>query len=266
MKKILMFCVTDKILNYFRNLPYKFAGVSSNNFPKKYLLSNSLNNINNKEKHYSELTFHYWLWKNHLKNMEKNIWLGFCQKRRFWIKKNSNLNINKYNLHENIIIYQPKEWNNYDSIICEPIFVNKVKKMKLIKRGFRSLMTNPRIFFNENHQTVKLHFDMHHGYKYLDVAINLMHSIDRDDFRVFVNTENAFNANNMFITKPLIADKYFSKLFPWLFRCEKIFGFKNLSGYDTTRLYAYLAERFLSFWFKKYTKFIEWPIVTLKKN
>ena len=31
------------------------------------------------------------------------------------------------------------------------------------------------------------------------------------------------------------------KLFPWLERCEKKIGFKNLSGYDTKRLYAYLG-------------------------
>ena len=29
---------------------------------------------------------------------------------------------------------------------------------------------------------------------------------------------------------------------------------KNLKGYDQQRIYAYLAERYLSFWFKKYTK------------
>ena len=53
----------------------------------------------------------------------------------------------------------------------------------------------------------------------------------------------------MFITKPNIAEKWFSDLFTWLFKCEKIFGFENLKGYETTRLYAYLAERYLSFWF-----------------
>jgi hypothetical protein len=67
----------------------------------------------------------------------------------------------------------------------------------------------------------------------------------------------------MFIAKAYIAERWFSTLFPWLFRCEKIFGFNNLKGYDTQRLYAYLAERYLSFWFKKYSKFIEWPVVTL---
>ena len=38
-------------------------------------------------------------------------------------------------------------------------------------------------------------------------------------------------------------------------------AFENLKGYDTERLYAYLAERYLSFWFKKYTKYKEQPWV-----
>ena len=54
-------------------------------------------------------------------------------------------------------------------------------------------------------------------------------------------------------------DRWFNDVFKWLFECEKIFGFDELKGYDQTRLYAYLAERYLSFWFKKYTKTIEWP-------
>ena len=54
-------------------------------------------------------------------------------------------------------------------------------------------------------------------------------------------------------------DQWFNDVFAWLFECEKIFGFDELKGYDQTRLYAYLAERYLSFWFKKHTKAIEWP-------
>ena len=49
-------------------------------------------------------------------------------------------------------------------------------------------------------------------------------------------------------------NRWFSVLFPWLFRCENVFGFKKLKGYDTQRLYAYLAERYLSFWFNKIYK------------
>ena len=47
-----------------------------------------LNNIYYKEKYYSELTFHYWYWKNLIK-LNDNGWVGFCQKRRFWIKSSS---------------------------------------------------------------------------------------------------------------------------------------------------------------------------------
>ena len=54
---------------------------------------------------------------------------------------------------------------------------------------------------------------------------------------------------------------WFINLFSWLERCENEFGFENLKGYDTGRLYAYLAERYASFWFKKYTKSLEWPVV-----
>ena len=54
-------------------------------------------------------------------------------------------------------------------------------------------------------------------------------------------------------------NKCFNSLFPWLERCEKKFGFENLQGYELGRIYAYLAERYLSFWFKKYTRFKEQP-------
>ena len=45
----------------------------------------------------------------------------------------------------------------------------------------------------------------------------------------------------------------------WLSRCENEFGYDKLHGYDTQRLYAYLAERYLSYWFKKYTNYKELP-------
>lgn len=267
MKKnfLLMFCITNKVFSYLNKLPYRLAGVGQENFPKKYYLANTLDNIFHKEKHYSELTFHYWFWKNKLNKIKENTWIGFCQKRRFWIKKNSlSQDINFNNLKKNIIKVAPKEWNNYETIIVKPIFVNNMKKIKIIKRGFISLIKCPEILFNKEKQTIKLHFDMHHGYGNLDRAINLLDNDDKRGFRNFVNNSNSFNPHLMFVSKPSVANKWFSKLFPWLSKCEKEFGFKNLIGYDTTRLYAYLAERYLSFWFRKYTKYIEWPIVTLK--
>ena len=73
---------------------------------------------------------------------------------------------------------------------------------------------------------------------------------DRDDFFKYLNNSTFYNPHIMFISKKDIMEKYFNDVFPWLLECEKIFGLDNLKGYDQTRLYAYLSERYLSFWFK----------------
>jgi hypothetical protein len=266
LEKINFYCVTNKEYSFFKDLPYNFAGVGKENFSKNFILSNNLDNIFYKEKYYSELTFHYWFWKNMLHNFSDDSWIGFCQKRRFWLKKVLNeLSINQSNLKDNVLLNVPDQWilGSYDAAICEPIFLDSFSNTKLIKKGFRSLVKDPSIFFNKKKRTIKLHFDMHHGYGNLEKATDLLEIQDREEFRKFINASNKFHPNIMFISKPRIANEWFEKLFSWLFRCEKIFGFYNLSGYETQRLYAYLAERYLSFWFTKYTKFIEWPIITI---
>jgi len=262
-----IYCVTDKELNFIENSNYILAAVGKNIFNSKYLRCDYGDNIFYKEQYYSELTFHYWFWKNKLKDLSSEDWIGFCQKRRFWTKKEYKISeINKNNLKDYILLKRPESWNNFNAVICDPNFVNNVKKIKLLKRGFKSLINNPLIFFDKKKQTIKLHFDMHHGYGNLDKAIDLLSDEDRDEFRTYVNNNVSFNPHIMFVAKVSIAEKWFSSLFPWLFKCEKIFGFKTLHGYDSQRLYAYLAERYLSFWFKKYSKYIEWPYITFSNN
>ena len=102
---------------------------------------------------------------------------------------------------------------------------------------------------------------MYHGHGNLSKAIEVMNKTDRYDFEQFVNNSTEFNPHIIFISKSKIVNKWFTDLYDWLFKCEKIFGFKDLHGYDTNRLYAYLAERYLSFWFNKYTKVLNWPWV-----
>ncbi len=264
MNKIDMYCVTDKDLPFLHNLPYNLAGVGKSNFSEKYLRSDTKKNIFIKEKYYSELTFHYWFWKN-LLNISENKWIGFCQKRRFWINTSSEgKNINVENINEHLLEKMPKNFEKYDSVICKPISLSGVKKTKIIKRGWKNLLINPSILINEKKQTIQLHFDMHHGYGNLKKALELVDDNDREDFKTYVKQKNSFNPNIMFISKPEIIDKWFTSVFSWLSRCEDVFGFENLKGYDQSRLYAYLAERYLSFWFKKYTNFIESPWITLE--
>ena len=77
----------------------------------------------------------------------------------------------------------------------------------------------------------------------------------------FIYNSNKFNPHIMFVAKPKIIELWFRDLFKWLDDCEKVFGFEKLKGYETKRLYAYLAERYLSYWFKKYSNCLEWPYV-----
>ena len=76
-----------------------------------------------------------------------------------------------------------------------------------------------------------------------------------------MNEQNAFNPQNMFICKTKILKNYYDVIFPWLESCEKKFESKNLEGYGLKRIYGFLAERFLSYWFTKNYKVKELPII-----
>ena len=264
MKNLKIYCVTNKKLDFVSKSNYFFGWVGEDPAPKDYLTCNTQDNIFIKEKFYSELTFHYWYWKNKLKNENDSDWIGFCQKRRFWIKNEAKeKNINTNNANDFLIDKAEELPKNVESIICNPIKVNNVKKMKMIKRGMKSLIKDPSIFFDTSKQSLKFHFDMHHGYRNLEKAISVMNDKDRLGFLDYVENNVSYNPHIMVISKKKILNKWFSSLFEWLFKCENVHGFDKLKGYDTQRLYAYLGERYLSFWFKKYTIFKEnhWRLI-----
>ena len=262
-----IFNVTNRADPLLDDLYCEPAAVGKDKFPENYLECKSGDNIFHKDPHYAEYVFHYWFWKNKLKNYNENSWLGFCQYRRYWLKEgyDKNLTITRNNLKENILNTIPLSWKNHDAIIAKKIYVDNPKFMKLVKKGFKSYIKDPSILFNNKKQTVKLHFDMFHGYGILDKAIDLLNKNDRDNFREYVNKSRSFNPHHMFITHPKIMNEWFKSVFDWLFKCEEKFGFNSLSGYET-RLYGYLAERYLSYWFNKYTNSIEWDWVFVDMN
>ena len=105
-----IYCVTNKRIKFLETFKYRLAGVGLDNFPDNYIKSNSGDNIFYKEKYYSELTFHYWFWKNKLMFSDSE-WIGFCQKRRFWVNKSKiNKQINKNNFDEAFLTEIQKEW------------------------------------------------------------------------------------------------------------------------------------------------------------
>ena len=66
-----IYCVTNK-RRTFRGNFIKLACVGKEKLPDNYLKCNYNDNIYHKEQYYSELTFHYWFWKNRLENEKIN--------------------------------------------------------------------------------------------------------------------------------------------------------------------------------------------------
>ena len=256
MSNLDIYCVTDKEIPFLEKSNYKLAAVGKKKFSDKYLKCDNMDNIFHKEENYSELTFHYWFWKNQLQHYNDHDWIGFCQKRRFWLNSRSTTESN--DITKIILQYVPKEWEKYNSVLCEPIPLG-TKLSKLLKRGWRNIIKEPILLIDHSRITIKIQFDLHHGYGVLEKAISVMNEKDKADFTEFVEKNTTYNPHIMFISKKKILNNFFKDQFEWLFKCEKIFGFKNLKGYDQTRLYAFLAERYMPYWFRKYTSYNEWP-------
>ena len=254
MKNVDMFCISlePSHLNFIKKLGYIPVGLGDKNFQEDWFRDNTGNNISSKNKNYGEYTFHYWVWKNYMEQLSSK-WIGFCQYRKFWTTKNfENTKINIGTL-PNIVLNQiPKEYENYDVILGEPFFINKRKTMKFLKKGFNLVLKNPKVLFNQKLRNIKFHFDLMHGENNLYKAINLLDNENKKDFKNYVDTMQYFHPQNMFICKSKnLLQKYYETIFPWLESCEKIFPRENLKGYDLTRIYGFLAERFLSYWFQK---------------
>jgi len=257
-----MFCITLKNEHFdkIKKFGYIPVGLGKDIRNKNFTTDTIGENISEKNPYYGEYTFHYWLWKNEIKKLNNN-WIGFCQYRKFWSLKNTDKVYDNFDdLSKNIIKNIPKEFENYDSILGEPININQFKLSKLIKKNFLKILRNPSFLFYKK-RNIKFHFDFMHGEGNLDKAISLLDNNDKSDFDYFVNSEVSFNPHNMFICKSNeVLERYYNSIFPWLKRCEKKFGFE-LEGYGFKRIYGFLAERYMSFWFKKYTKYKTLPIL-----
>ncbi len=264
-------CLNEHHLENIKKLNYIPVGLGNENYSEEWLRDNTGNNISSKNPYYGEYTFYYWFWKNLLNTIPTNTWLGFSGYRYHWSKNMDfssdeiNKNVNR-DTFENFILKEiPKEWDDYDVILGEKMYVNNWKFSKILKHAKLKFITNPK-YFSKSNQNIKLHFDVFHGEGYLDKAIELLNESEKSDFREFVTNQSGFHRENLFFCKSkILMDKYFTSVFTWLERCEKEFGF-DLKGYSLQRIYAFLAERYLSYWFQKYSKHMAWPIFFFDTN
>ena len=257
--KIFCLCIHDELLEKVKKLNYIPVALGRNSYQDGWLRDNIGKNISHKNKYYGEYSFHYWLWQNKMDTFNNKDWIGFCAYRRFWLNENHTSNSNLL-FRDKILREVPEIWNNYDVILADKVYMDNIKLIKIFKYGKLALINNPKSIFKKN-RNIKFHFDMFHGIGVLDKAINLLNINDREDFREYVNNNNAFNPANLFICRSKsLMSTYYQTIFEWFNNCEKIFGF-DLKGYGQMRIYGFLAERFLPFWFNKYAKCLDWPIV-----
>ena len=249
-------CLKNSYYTKVKKLNYLPVGLGEENFSTDWLRDNTGINISSKNPFYGEYTFHYWLWKNHFNKIENNSWTGFCTYRRFWKSKFQKTK----NFEDQVLSEIPKEWDNYEVILANKIDLTKVKWIKVLKYGKKAFLINPKSILKK-YRNIKFQFDLNHGVGSLDRAIELLGDEDREDFRKFVIKNTSFNQCNLFICKSKsILDNYYLTIFNWLEKCEKEFGFDH-NSYGKVRIYGFLAERFMPYWFRKNSKYLEWPIL-----
>ena len=259
-----IFCLTLKPENekYIKELSYIPVGLGNKKFSKNFFSDKSGLNISEKNPYYGEYTFHYWLWKNYLDKLQHE-WLGFCQYRKFFVKENLfDDSIPPFEkIKENVITKIDRNMEKYDCILGTKYSLENYKLSKIIKHHLKHFLLNPSKLIFKNKRSIKFHFDIFHGEGNLDSAIDLLDLNNRNSFREYVNKNSYFNPHNMFICKKKFLRNYYETLFPWLFRCEKLFRFDELKGFGKKRIFGFLAERFLSYWFNKNCSVTEYPII-----
>jgi len=75
-KKIFCMCLNSHHLNNLKKLNYTPVGLGVNNFSSDWLRDNSGDNISIKNPYYGEYSFYYWVWKNLLKEIPDDVWIG----------------------------------------------------------------------------------------------------------------------------------------------------------------------------------------------
>lgn len=261
-----IFCISILNQNYeeLKNLNLTPVGLGSEKFDKDWLSDKEGENISDKNSNFGEYTFHYKIWKNEKLVSNSNDWIGFCSYRRFWTISNDT-KIDKFENLEKIIIKEPLEnWKKFDVILGEPVFFKKIKNLKLIKRSLFEVLKKPSILFKEN--TLEDQFRVFHGSFFLDTSINLMPLKYQEGFRNYMSGK-IFYPYNMFICKNHnILKEFYNVIFPWLFECEKAFNDQKLTGYSKKRIYGFLAERFMPYWFINNYKITTCPITFFDKR
>ena len=230
MRKLKIFCTSikyfillDKRPNYISKI-----GLGNSSFPKTWYNDSSHENISHLNKNYGEFTGIYWIWKNLLKNFDKNDLIGNCHYRKLWLND----------------IYFQKQKKSKQSL-----FENLLSEKNSILEKQNNFQVQPIYFSNRN---LKEDFRIIHKNDSLEKSLNFLNSSIQKKFNSHL-LGNKLYPLNMFITTPSDFEKYCEVIFPWLDKCHEYCSKNNLNTGYNVRLPAFLAERFTSFWFSQHS-------------
>lgn len=185
--------------------------VTDHNDPEKYLYTDTLDNIDNKNPNYCELTAMYWIWKN-----SKEDYVGLNHYRRRFIDTNGN------------VVPEVELKNILNTTNCDMI----------TKPAWNTL--------EAEHKTVVDTFNTLWTYKKdLDTVFNIttqLYPEYKNDIAWFKKQNLYYNCNIIYCKKELY-DRYCNWLFSILFEAEKQLD-SRVKTYTLpqSRIYGYMAE------------------------
>ena len=224
-----IYCTTIKYYKVMDRLPnyIKPLGLGDVKYPKKWLHEKSEKNISNLNKYYAEFTGFYWIWKNRLSNLKDDDLIGNCHNRVLWL--------NKFK-------------HNKAKLTTKSLFSNLLKLDNKILKKIDVIQVQPITFKNKN---LLQDFKEVHKCDALEKSLEFFPDNIANDFLEHLKGKKMY-PHNMFITKKKFFINYCNIIFPWLEKCLRYCQENNLCKDYNTRLPAFLAERFTSFWFSKF--------------
>ena len=162
----------------------------------------------------------------------------FLPVSKVFVKRELNgLDLELKNLKDNLIKNVEIDNQQYECILGNQFSVQNFKISKIIKNHFLEFLLKPDLLFFKK-KNLKFHFDLFQKMEFR-LALNCLDEDNREDFKLFMETRTSFNPHNMFICRTKILNEYYKILFPWLEKCEDIFGFDKLKGYGLQRIYFF---------------------------
>jgi len=230
MRKLQIYCTSIKYFKILDDLPGYITpiGLGNSNFPDSWITEKKGDNISNLNSYYGEMTALYWIWKNQLNDLSDDDFIGNCHYRKLWLNN----------------LYDKKQKNSLSDL-----YSNLLKNNNENLNKYETIQVQPIIF---NSKTVLEDFNQIHGELIINKCIEFLNPQIQEKFKNNLN-KNTLYPLNMFITKVRYFKNYCDVIFPWLEKCFHYCKSNNLLKDYNTRLPAFLAERFTSFWFSEYS-------------